>query len=135
MPHVYRSLAGTLTVALATVLTWWAWLGRDTTMNYDPATQTYSGPYSTAQVAGAVLTLILLLVAAILLRVHPALAAAAMTVSFVAAWTVSAAAQDESGLFLVGAFLLTAGMAAGTTVVAAITSRLRRPGLPSRRPG
>ena len=127
MPNVYRSLAGFLSVALVTVLAWWAWLGRDTTMNYDPATDTYSGPYTTWQVAGAVLTLLLLLIAAVLLRVNPLVAAAAMTISFVVAWTVSAASQDESGLFLVGAVLVAIGMTAGTAVVAAITSRLRRP--------
>ncbi|MET0495469.1 MAG: hypothetical protein ABW000_20280 [Actinoplanes sp.] len=127
MPNVYRSLAGFLSVALVTVLAWWAWLGRDTTMNYDPATDTYSGPYTTGQVAGAVLTLLLLLIAAVLLRVSPLIAAAAMTISFVVAWTVSAASQDESGLFLVGAFLVTIGMTAGTALVAAITSHLRRP--------
>jgi hypothetical protein len=123
---LFRTTAGLFALAAATVFAWWAWLGRDTTMTLDPATGDYSGPYTTAQVAGAVLTLAALLVAAVLLRVPALPAAAVMTVAFTAAWTAQAAGQDESGLFAVGAILLLAGMTAGTTVVALITASLRR---------
>jgi len=123
---LFRTTAGLFALAAATVFSWWAWLGRDTTMTLDPATGDYSGPYTTAQVAGAVLTLAALLVAAVLLRVPALPAAAVMTVAFTAAWTAQAAGQDESGLFAVGAFLVLAGMAAGTTVVALATKSLRR---------
>ena len=122
----FRATAGLFALAAATVFTWWAWLGRDTTMQLDPQTGTYSGPYTTGQVAGVVLTLAALLVSAVLLRVPALPAAAVMTVAFTAAWTAQAAGQDESGLFAVGATLLLAGMTAGTTVVALITAGLRR---------
>jgi hypothetical protein len=122
----FRTTAGPLVLAAATVFVWWAWLGRDTEMQLDPATGTYSGPYTTAQVAGAVLTLAALLVAAVLLRVPALPAAAVMTVAFTAAWTAQAAAEDETGLFLVGTILVLAGMAVGTTVVALGTAALRR---------
>ncbi|GAA3916811.1 hypothetical protein [Actinoplanes auranticolor] len=122
----FRSLSGLLALAAATVFSWWAWLGRDTTKTLDPETGNYSGPYTTAQVAGAVLTLAALLVVAVLLRVPALPAAAVMTVVFTAAWTAQAAGEDETGLYLVGAFLVLAGMTAGTTVVALITARLRR---------
>jgi hypothetical protein len=123
---LYRATAGLLVLAAATVLAWWAWLGRDTTMQLDPQTGNYSGPYTTAQVAGAVLTLAALLVAAVLLG-SPALpAAAVMTVAFTAAWTAQAAAEDETGLYLVGTVLVLGGLAAGTTVVALLTATLRR---------
>ena len=122
-----RALSGLLVLAAATVFTWWAWLGRDTTMTLDPETGNYSGPYTTAQVAGAVLTLAALLIAAVLLRVPALPAAAVMTVAFTVAWTAQAAGEDETGLYLVGTFLVLAGMTAGTTVVALITARLRRP--------
>ena len=115
-----------LILAAATVLSWWAWLGRDTTKTLDPATGNYSGPYTTAQVAGAVLTLAGLLIAAVLLRVPALPAAAVMTIAFTAAWTVQAAGEDESGLYLVGAILVLAGMTAGTAVVASLTALLRR---------
>ncbi|MGW4940364.1 hypothetical protein ACWEOZ_02070 [Actinoplanes sp. NPDC004185] len=128
MPAIkLRALSGLLALAAATVFTWWAWLGRDTTKTLDPATGNYSGPYTTAQVAGAVLTLAALLIAAVLLRVPALPAAAVMTVAFTAAWTVQAAGEDETGLYLVGTFLVLAGMTAGTTVVALLTARLRRP--------
>jgi len=124
--NIFRAVSGLLAVAAATVLTWWAWLGRDTTMNFDPATDTYSGPYTAAQVAGAVLTLAAVLVAAVLLRVPALPAAAAMTVAFTVVWTAQAAGSDESGLFLVGAIMLLVGMAAGTALVALVTRRLRQ---------
>ena len=123
---LYRATAGLLALAAATVFVWWAWLGRDTTMQLDPETGNYSGPYTTGQVAGAVLTLAALLVAAVLLRLPALPAAAVMTVAFTAAWTAQAAAEDETGLFLVGTILVLGGMAAGTTVVALITASLRR---------
>jgi len=123
---LYRATAGLLALAAATVFVWWAWLGRDTTMQLDPETGNYSGPYTTGQVAGAVLTLAALLVAAVLLRLPALPAAAVMTVAFTAAWTAQAAAEDETGLFLVGTILVLGGMAAGTTVVALLTAAVRR---------
>ena len=123
---LYRATAGLLALAAATVFVWWAWLGRDTTMQLDPETGNYSGPYTTGQVAGAVLTLAALLVAAVLLRLPALPAAAVMTVAFTAAWTAQAAAEDETGLFLVGTILVLGGMAAGTTVVALLAAAFRR---------
>ena len=129
---LFRATAGLFTLAATTVLVWWAWLGRDTELQLDPATGDYSGPYTTAQVAGAVLTLAALLIAAVLLRVPALPAAAVMTVAFTAAWTVQAAGTDETGLFGVGAILVLGGMAAGTTVVALGTAGLRRRWHPAR---
>ena len=126
-----RTLAGAVLLAGATVVTWYAWLGHDTGYQVDAAGN-QSGPYTTAQVAGCVLTLVALLVTAVLLRVRPLVAAAAATVAFTAAWTADAAASDDSGLFLVGAVLVFAGMAAGSTVVALLTRAARRP-RPARR--
>jgi hypothetical protein len=125
MTRVIRALAGAAALAAATVLTWWAWLGRDTTYQVD-ASGHESGPYTAGQVAGCVLTLAALLIVAVLLTVPAPLAAVAMTVAFTAAWTVQAAASDETGLFAVGAILVFVGMAAGTTVVAAFTTLMRR---------
>ena len=121
-----RSLIGLVAVAAATVAAFFVFLGRDTTMTVDPATGSESGPWSTAQVAGCLLTLLVVLVVAVLLRVPPLVAAAAMTVSFAAAWTVPAAADDETGLFVVGAILVLIGMAFGTTIVSLLTARLAR---------
>ena len=120
-----RSVAGAVALAGATVATWFAWLGRDSTYQVDAAGHE-SGPYTAGQVAGCVLTLAVLLVAAVLLRVPAPVAAGAMTIAFTGAWTLQAAASDDTGLFLVGAVLLFAGMAAGTAVVALATAWFRR---------
>jgi hypothetical protein len=130
MTRVLRALAGAVALAAASVLSWWAWLGRDTTYQVD-ASGHESGPYTVAQVAGCVLTLAVLLVTAVMLAVPWLVAATAMTVSFTAAWTVQAGASDETGLFLVGAILVLAGMAAGTASVAFFTAALRRRSKPA----
>ena len=119
-----RSFIGSVVVAAATVAAFFAFLGRDTTKTLDAATGNETGPWSTAQVAGCIAVLLVVLVAAVLLRVRPLLAAAAMTVAFVVAWTVAAAASDESGLFLLGAVLVLVGTAVATTLVALLTARL-----------
>jgi hypothetical protein len=126
MNSVLRSLAGAVVLAAATVLTWYLWLGRDDEYQID-ANGVASGPYTTGQVAGCVLTLLVLLVAAVLLGVRPLIAAAAMTIAFTVAWTAQAS-EDETGLFLVGAILVLGGCAVGTSVVALITSAVRRAG-------
>jgi hypothetical protein len=113
-------------LAVATVLTWYAWLGHETGYRVDPVTGNYSGPYSTGQVAGCVLTLLVLLVAAVLLRVHWLAAAASMTVAFTGAWTADAASKDVTGLFGVGAILVFAGMAAGTVLIGMLTAVVGR---------
>jgi len=125
MTSVPRTLIGSVVVAAATVIVWWVWLGRDT--GYQIAADgTMSGPYTTAQVAGCILSMLVVLVVAVLSRVRPLAAAAAMTVAFTAAWTVRAATSDDPGLFLVGAILIFGGMAAGSTVVAMLTHLLGR---------
>ena len=123
MTSVLRTLIGPLVVAAATVATWWVWLGRDTEYQIDANGNT-TGPYTTAQVAGCVLTMLVVLVVAVLAGVHPLAAAAAMTVAFTVAWTVQAAFTDDSGLFAVGAILVFAGTATGSTMVALLTRLL-----------
>jgi hypothetical protein len=126
MNSVPRSLAGAVVLAAATVLTWYLWLGRDDEYQID-ANGVASGPYTTGQVAGCVLTLLVLLVAAVLLGVRPLIAAAAMTIAFTVAWTAQAS-EDETGLFLVGAIMIFVGSAVGTSVVAFATHALRHRG-------
>ena len=126
MNNAARSLIGAVVLAAATVLTWWLWLGRDTEYQIDE-NGVASGPYTTGQVAGCVLTLLVLLVAAVLLGVRPLIAAAAMTIAFTAAWTAQASA-DETGLFMVGAIMVFIGCAIGTSVIALATHAVRRRG-------
>ncbi|MEV4637046.1 hypothetical protein AB0J80_06805 [Actinoplanes sp. NPDC049548] len=126
-----RPLLGALALAGATALNWYLWLGRDTEYDVDPVTQIASGPYSVPQVAGCLLTMVVLLVAAVLAGVPRWVAAAAMTVSFTVAWTAQAASVDESGLYVIGAAMVAAGMTVGTVVVAAITDAVKHPHAPA----
>jgi hypothetical protein len=125
MTRLLRPVLGAVLLAATTVVTWYAWLGRDTEYQID-ANGHPTGPYTTAQIAGCVFTLAAMLVVAVLLRVPPLAAAAAMTVAFTVAWTAQAAATDETGLFGVGAVLVFVGMAVGTSVVAGLTASARR---------
>lgn len=116
-----------LTVALGalTVGVWWVWLGSDTGYRIDPVTQASTGPYEAAQVIACVLCLLVLAVAAsVLLPPWPVVVT--MTVAFVAAWSINAAVRDGSGLWVVGAGLLTVGMAVGTALVAMATGAAQR---------
>jgi hypothetical protein len=118
-----RALGGGVALAAATVACWYLWLGRDTDYQTDAAGDT-TGPYTTGQVAGCVLTLLALAVFAVLLRVPVWIVIVAMTVSFTAAWTAQAAGTDETGMYGVGAILVFLGMAVGTTLFALVTRLL-----------
>lgn len=107
---------GVVVVAASTLAAWWVWLGWDTRYEFDPATQTYRGPYEVWQVAGCVLTLIVIAAIAGWL-VRPLAVTLAMTAVFTAAWTWRAASTDDSGLWAVGAVLVFAGMALGSAAV------------------
>jgi hypothetical protein len=87
MTSIARTAAGTVLLAATTLLTWYAWLGRDTRYQLD-ANGHESGPWTTGQVAGCVLTLLVLLVVAVVLRVPWLIAAATLTIAFAGAWTV-----------------------------------------------
>jgi hypothetical protein len=110
-----RQLLGLVVLVVATLAAWWLWLGIDTRYQVDPVTGATTGPYEPLQVAGCVLTLLVIAVMGGLL-LRPWLVVVAMTVTFTVAWSLSAAAQDDSGLWAVGAVLVAVGMAAGTAV-------------------
>ncbi|AGL16058.1 hypothetical protein L083_2548 [Actinoplanes sp. N902-109] len=129
---VWVQIVGGLAVAALSAGSWLAWMGWDHEYQVDPRTDTVSGPYETWQVAGCAVSLLVLLVAVLLLGVRWFVAAPMMTVAFTAAWTVTAAATDDSGLYGVGAVALLLGLAAGTTAVSMGVLALRRlhaPGL------
>ncbi|XVU21169.1 hypothetical protein ACQPZJ_28310 [Actinoplanes sp. CA-054009] len=106
-----------LAVAVLTLAAWAGWLGWESGYETDPETGAVSGPYAWWQVAGCVLTLIV--IAAVAARwAHPLVVAAVMTVVFTAAWSAKAAGSDESGLWVVGAVLVAVGTSAGSVLVA-----------------
>lgn len=125
-PLQWAQVFGGLTVAVLSAGSWFAWMGWDHQYQIDPQTQEASGPYEAWQVIGCSGSLLVLLVAALLLRVRWFVAAPAMTVAFTAAWTATAASTDDTGLYGVGMILLLLGLAAGTTIVSMIVLGLRR---------
>jgi hypothetical protein len=111
-----RIVPASLVLAAATVGSWAAWLSWQTGYRTDPVTETVSGPYSWWQVAGCVVSLAV--VAGVAGRwLSPLLIAPVMAVAFTVAWAVPAAASDETGLWVVGAGLVFAGVAAGAAAV------------------
>ncbi|HWS36472.1 MAG TPA: hypothetical protein VN408_27520 [Actinoplanes sp.] len=116
---VSQALAAVAVAALS-ALTWFAWLGWDNEYQLDEATGSYSGPYEVWQVAGCGVTLLILLVAALLAGVREVPASAALTLGFTVVFTVNAAAEDETGLFAVGAALVFVGLSMASGVVSAI---------------
>ncbi len=115
-----RSPLGATVLALlllaASVGTWWAWLGWDHEYYTDASTGEVAGPYRPWQVIGCVLTLLALaLVAHALL--HPVVVGAAMTLGFSAGFASTALPDDESGLAVVGVFLVVVGMSLASVVL------------------
>lgn len=112
-----RRRTWTAGAAALSVLAWAAWLAWDREYQFDPATSTTSGPYAEWQVVGCVLTLLAAAVLAGWVQ-RPLVAALVVTVPFTVGWTVDAALQDESGLFVVGALLIAVGLFLGSLLVA-----------------
>src|SRR5690242_3064267 len=100
-PHSrpWAQVLGGLSVAVLSAGSWFAWMGWDHQYQIDPRTQEASGPYEAWQVVGCGGSLLILLVAALLMRVRWFVAAPAMTVAFTAAWTATAASTDDTGLY------------------------------------
>jgi hypothetical protein len=122
----WHQALGGLTVAILSAGSWFAWMGWDHQYQIDPRTQVASGPYEAWQVVGCGGSLLLLLVVALLMRVRWFIASPAMTVAFTAAWTATAASNDETGTSGVGTILVLTGLTVGTTVVSMIVLELRR---------
>ena len=112
-----RRLIAPAVVAVLAAATWLAWMGWDHEYQVD-ASGSRSGPYEAWQVAGCVLSLAVLTAAGTLF-VRPWLTALCVTLAFTAAFVVTEAPRaDGTGLWVVGAMLVFAGLAAGSAVVA-----------------
>ena len=124
-PGPGRAVAGHLWVALLAAACWFAWMGWDTQYQTDPATGDVTGPYEAWQVVGCVVCLAVVTVLAA--RVLGGWrAAVTVALAFTAAWSITQASADESGLWLVGAALVLVGTAAGAGLVALVTVAVRR---------
>lgn len=114
-------IACLLLVAGLTALTWYGWLGHDHEYQVDAAGVAH-GPYETWQVVGCALTLLALaLVTALLSRPNLVFA---IPVALTLAWSIDAASQDETGLWIVGAFMVLVGSTAVAAVLVGLWTRL-----------
>lgn len=106
---------------------WFAWMGWDQEYQVDPMTGLESGPYEAWQVIGCGITLLAVAVPASWGRHWKAVL---LPPSFALAWSVTAAAQDMTGLWRVGAIMVLIGSSVGTAVilgvVGGVESLLRR---------
>ncbi|GAA3390488.1 hypothetical protein [Cryptosporangium minutisporangium] len=118
----YRGeLLGALAVAVATAVTWGAWLGWDREIQVFWPTGEVTGPFVAWQVIGCVLCLIAITVVGALM-LPPWIPPIALTVTFTAGWTWWVASTDYGfGLWLGGAPLVFVVMAIGSTLISAVT--------------
>ncbi len=127
---ILRSALLSLMLLAASFGTWWAWLGWDHEYYTDPETGYAAGPYRPWQVIGCVLTLLVLAILAHIV-LNPVLVGVSMTLGFSAAFASTAVPDDETGLALVGVFLVVIGMSLASVVLGLIAwgvkSAVRRP--------
>ncbi|WP_436523063.1 hypothetical protein [Actinoplanes sp. HUAS TT8] len=122
---VLVQVGGTVGVAVLAALSWFGWMGWDGQYQTDPVSGVESGPYAAWQVAGCAVTLLAVFAGAVAAGVRPLFVSVALTVAFTAAWTVTAAARDTTGLFAVGAVFLFVGLGVATLVASLIAIAIR----------
>jgi hypothetical protein len=124
-----RTALTLLVVTAASAAAWFAWLGWDADYRELPD-GSVEGPYSTMQVIACGATITCIVVAgclALRCSVRGSIAVVAcVTAGFALAWGRDAAASDETGLWVVGLFLLVMGTAAGGTAIAVLTGIVMR---------
>ncbi|WP_214369153.1 hypothetical protein [Pseudonocardia sp. H11422] len=118
-------IAGAGILVLLTASCWWLWMDWDHGYHVDPATGVSSGPYQAWQVIGCAVCLIALGIAATQ-RLPAWLVIVIMPLAFTTAWSVTAAAEDTTGLWAVGAVMIFLGVLGGTIVTALGGAALRR---------
>lgn len=138
--HSWRSarfLTWAIFVTLGSAGAWFAWLGWDQEYQVDPVTGMAHGPYEAWQVIGCGVTLLAVALPASWGRHWKSVLL--LPPSFTVAWSETAAAEDLTGLWMVGAIMVLIGSSVGAAVVLGVTSgvesrvrRLRKPGIPPR---
>ena len=120
-----KRIVGALGVVVLAWAAWWAWMGWDTEYQVDPATGNETGPYEAWQVLGSGACVVLLVVVATIVLGRRT-AVVATTVGYTLGWCVTSLPEDESGLALVGAVMVLAGVGAASALVAWLTDLLAR---------
>lgn len=125
-PGMARTLQPSAAIAF-TVLgagLWWSWFAWDTVAGTDAA-GAQTGPYEAWQVAGCVLSWTALVWLGVRV-LRPFLLITALPAGFTAAWILTAALHDDSGLWAVGAVLVAGGTLAGNAVLVWVLRALTR---------
>ena len=118
-----------LVLAGAAAGNWAGWLGWDQTRDVQPDGRE-TGPYQVWQVVGFVLVLAALCIAAAAFR-HFFTAVAAPALGTMTALCLDWS-DDDSGLWLVGAFMAFIGLLAGGSIIAGLTFALQKRPSPQR---
>lgn len=120
-PHFW---AWALFVILGSAGAWFAWMGWDQEYWVNTATGTAHGPYEAWQVIGCGISLIVIAVAASWGRHWRSVLL--LPPSFTVAWSVTAAREDMTGLWVVGAILVLTGISVGAAVILGATAGVQR---------
>ena len=116
-----RQWASVVLIALLSAGLWVGWFAWDTEYQYDASTGEMAGPYAIWQGVGAFLCGIVVAGLAYRLLLF-GVALLVLPVSFTLAWISTAAATDETGLWMIGAVLVTFGTALGSVVLLGIAA-------------
>ncbi|WP_110239614.1 hypothetical protein [Nocardioides gilvus] len=126
VPHAARLGVAALGLTLFAAAMWFAWLGWD--HEYYEVDGVAQGPYRAWQVLGCGLSIAVGAVLAQLWVRSPwgvlALAPAGI-LGFAVPWTADAAASDDSGLFIVGLFLLVVGGGIALVTLLGVTALIQ----------
>jgi len=117
------TVAAVVVLAALVALTWWVYLGRDTTYQLDSSGQ-MGGPYEAPQVVGCALTLgVLAVIGALILPDW--VVVVTISSAFTVAFSIDAS-SDITGLWLVGAIEVLLGSALGIWLVVFLTGRIKQ---------
>ena len=115
--------SGVSILAASVGLTWWLFLGSDSTYQHASGGAP-SGPYEAPQIVWcAVLLAVLTFAGALLLRVWAVIVT--VPVSFTVAWSIDASRSDRTGLWAVGAIGVLLGTTALTGLVVYLADKIR----------
>ncbi|THJ68604.1 hypothetical protein E8P82_01470 [Arthrobacter echini] len=115
-------------VALFAVLSaglWFGWFAWDTEYQFNSATAEMTGPYAVWQGVGAFLCGIVVVGFAYRILFFP-VALLVLPASFTIAWSTTAAAEDYSGLWVIGAILVAFGSTAGIALLLGVAALIEK---------
>ena len=117
------TVAAVVVLAALAALTWWVFLGQDTTYQLDSSGQ-MGGPYEAPQVVGCALTLGLLTVIGALI-LPDWVVIVTISLAFTVAWSINAS-SDITGLWVLGAIEVLLGSALGIWLVVFLTGQVKQ---------